>query len=115
MANALRPIDHDVRLSLVDHLDELRTRLIVSIGALIVAFGLCFWQNHRLLDLLQRPVHRVLVAQANKGQGLEGQATQGSRALRSVTRALSSFAKQLAKPGSGVSPGVRRAAATLVP
>jgi Sec-independent protein secretion pathway component TatC len=47
MAKALRPVNHDARLSLVEHLDELRTRLIFSIGALIVAFGVCFWQNHR--------------------------------------------------------------------
>jgi sec-independent protein translocase protein TatC len=115
MAKALRPIDHDDRLSLVDHLDELRTRLIVSIGALLVAFGVCFWQNHRLLSLLERPVHRVLEAQSKKGQGIEGQATQGSRALRALSRDLSTFAKHLAAPGSGVSPSVRRAAAALVP
>jgi sec-independent protein translocase protein TatC len=115
MPKVLRPIDHDERLSLVGHLDELRTRLIISIGTLIVAFGVCFWQNHRLLNLLQHPVNKVLAAQAGKGQGLEGQATQGSRALRAVTHAISNFAHQLAQPGSGVSPGVRHAASVLVP
>jgi sec-independent protein translocase protein TatC len=115
MVKALLPIDHDDRLSLVDHLDELRTRLIISIGALIVAFGVCFWQNHRLLNVLQRPVNRVLASQARKGEGLEGQATQASTALRAVDRALSGFAAQLAKPGSGASASVRHAAATLVP
>ena len=115
MVKALLPIDHDDRLSLVDHLDELRTRLIVSIGALIVAFGVCFWQNHRLLNLLQRPVNRVLASQAKKGEGLEGQATQASAALRAVDHALSGFAAALAKPGSGASASVRHAAATLVP
>ena len=34
MATAIRPIGHEDRLSLVDHLDELRTRLIVSADAL---------------------------------------------------------------------------------
>jgi sec-independent protein translocase protein TatC len=115
MPKVLRPIDHDERLSLVGHLDELRTRLIISIGTLIVAFGVCFWQNHRLLNLLQHPVNKVLGAQAKKGQGLEGQATQGSQALRAVTHAVSNFAHQLAKPGSGVSPAVRHAASVLVP
>jgi sec-independent protein translocase protein TatC len=114
MARALRPINHEERLSLVEHLDELRSRLIVSIGALIVAFGICFWQNHRLLDLLQRPVNQVLASQAKKGEGLEGQATQATRALLAVTHGVSRLAVQLAKPGSGVSPGVRSAARKLV-
>jgi sec-independent protein translocase protein TatC len=105
MAKVLRPVNHDARLSLVEHLDELRTRLIVSIGALIVAFGVCFWQNHRLLNLLERPIHKVLESQAKKGEGLEGEATQGGKALHAVVGAVANFAKQLAKPGSGVSPG----------
>jgi sec-independent protein translocase protein TatC len=114
MPKALLPVNHDERLSLVEHLDELRSRLIVSIGALIAAFGVCFWQNHRLLDLLQRPVSKVLISQANKGEGIEGQATQGSRALLSLATSVSALAKQLALPGSGVSAGVRRVATSLV-
>ena len=38
-------IAHDDRLTMVGHLDELRTRIIVSLIALAVAFGVCFWQN----------------------------------------------------------------------
>ena len=82
MAKALRPIGHEDHLSLVEHLDELRSRLIVSIGAAVVAFGVCFWQNHALLNFLGRPVKRVLRSQAEKGQGLEGQATQSSGCTR---------------------------------
>jgi sec-independent protein translocase protein TatC len=52
MAKVLRPIGHDERLSIVDHLDELRTRLVVCLLTFIVAFGFCFWQNHRLLHVL---------------------------------------------------------------
>jgi Sec-independent protein secretion pathway component TatC len=37
---ALRPVEYDDRLSLVEHLDELRTRLILCIVAFVVAFGL---------------------------------------------------------------------------
>jgi sec-independent protein translocase protein TatC len=54
MASVLRPIGHDERLSIVDHLDELRKRLVVCGIALAIAFGLCFWQNHALLDVLNR-------------------------------------------------------------
>jgi sec-independent protein translocase protein TatC len=48
----VRPIGHDDRLSIVDHLDELRSRLIFCALALVVALCLCFWQNHKLLSVL---------------------------------------------------------------
>ena len=35
----LRPVDFEDRLTLVEHLDELRTRIIISISALVVAFA----------------------------------------------------------------------------
>jgi len=52
----LRAPKFDERLTLVEHLDELRTRIIVSIAVLAVGVGLCFWQNHLLLDLLNGPL-----------------------------------------------------------
>lgn len=53
----LKPVSHDDRLTVVEHLDELRTRILVSIAAFAVAMGLCFWQNHQLLHWLNRPLH----------------------------------------------------------
>jgi sec-independent protein translocase protein TatC len=52
----LRPVDFEDRLTLVEHLDELRTRIIISIAAFTVAFALCFWQNSRLLDIANEPL-----------------------------------------------------------
>src|SRR3954467_4645859 len=52
----LRPVDFEDRLTLVEHLDELRTRIVISIGAFVVAFALCFWQNSRLLDIANAPL-----------------------------------------------------------
>ncbi len=52
----LRPVDFEDRLTLVEHLDELRTRIIISIVSFAVAFGLCFWQNDRLLDIANAPL-----------------------------------------------------------
>lgn len=57
---ALRPIGHDDRLSLVDHLDELRTRIIWSIVAFAVAFSFCYWQNDAVLDIVNKPVESAL-------------------------------------------------------
>jgi sec-independent protein translocase protein TatC len=59
MPKVLRPIGHEERLSVVDHLDELRSRLFVSLAVLLVAFGVCFWQNHRLLHVLDRALPHV--------------------------------------------------------
>jgi sec-independent protein translocase protein TatC len=52
----LRAARFDERLTLVEHLDELRTRVIVSLAALAVACGLCLWQNHLLLQVLNGPL-----------------------------------------------------------
>ena len=52
----LRPVAHDEQLSLVDHLDELRSRIIVSALVLAVAGGLAGWQNHFVLETLNRPL-----------------------------------------------------------
>jgi sec-independent protein translocase protein TatC len=57
MARRFRPIGHDDRLSLVEHLDELRTRLILSIVAFGVALALCFWQNHLILKIVDHPLN----------------------------------------------------------
>src|SRR3954454_8634342 len=51
-----RPVGFGERLTLVEHLDELRTRIVVSISVLAVAFALCFWQNGTLLDIANAPL-----------------------------------------------------------
>ncbi len=56
MARRLKPISHEDRLSLVEHLDELRSRIILSAIAFGVAFALCFWQNELILELVNRPL-----------------------------------------------------------
>ncbi len=50
------PVSHEDRLTLVEHLDELRTRLIWSLVALAVAFAICFWQNDWILDVINKPL-----------------------------------------------------------
>src|ERR687886_3082411 len=60
MARAsLRPVHHDDRLSLVEHLDELRTRLIICVAAFLVCFGVAFWQNNTLLHIMNRPLEKT--------------------------------------------------------
>jgi sec-independent protein translocase protein TatC len=52
----IRPISHDDRLSVVDHLDELRGRLIVCALAFVVAWGFTGWQNHLVLEIVNAPL-----------------------------------------------------------
>ena len=51
-----RAVGHDDRLTLVEHLDELRSRIIVSLVAFGVAFALCFWQDALMLDIANWPL-----------------------------------------------------------
>ncbi len=51
-----KSVAHDDRLTLVEHLDELRHRLIVCAVVFGVALALCFWQNHLLLDVANAPL-----------------------------------------------------------
>src|SRR3954449_11291250 len=53
----LKPVSHDDRLTVVEHLDELRTRIVVSLVTFGVALALCFWQNNQLLQWLNKPLH----------------------------------------------------------
>ena len=50
------PVSHEDRLTLVEHLEELRARIFVCLGAFGVALALCFWQNHLLLEIASRPL-----------------------------------------------------------
>jgi sec-independent protein translocase protein TatC len=92
MAKVLRPVGHEDRLSVIDHLDELRTRLIVCAIALAVAFGFCFWQNNALLTLLNRALPDVTSTKSNHLSGLTGDAVKESHDLEATAAALRGLA-----------------------
>ncbi len=52
----VRPIKYDDRLSVVDHLDELRSRLIVCAVAFVVAWAFTGWQNDLVLEIVNGPL-----------------------------------------------------------
>jgi sec-independent protein translocase protein TatC len=52
----VKAVSHEDHLTLVEHLDELRTRLIVCIVVFVVALALCFWQNNLLLEIAAGPL-----------------------------------------------------------
>jgi sec-independent protein translocase protein TatC len=97
MAQVLRPIGHEDRLSIVDHLDELRTRLIICGSVLIVAFGFCFWQNHALLHILNRalPTSSSVAGQ----HGLAAVPTQAVKERQAFSKAAAAAAALAASSG----------------
>jgi sec-independent protein translocase protein TatC len=115
MATAIRPIGHEDRLSLVDHLDELRNRLIVSAAVLAVAFGVCLWQNHALLHILNKPLQAQTQKQVAKGQGTVGQAVLAQQGVLRVAEDTQAALRVLARPGSGLPAQTRAQLLPLIP
>jgi sec-independent protein translocase protein TatC len=60
MATALRHVGHQDRLSLVEHLTELRVRIVVCIVAFVATTGICMWQNHAVLKILNHPLDQTV-------------------------------------------------------
>src|SRR3954452_12507048 len=56
MASALRSVSHEDRLSLIEHLTELRVRIVICLVAFIACTAGCMWQNQRVLNILNRPL-----------------------------------------------------------
>lgn len=64
MPRRVKAVSHEDRLSLVEHLDELRSRIVVCLAVFGVALALCFWQNHLLLEIASGPLpgdHKKLI------------------------------------------------------
>ncbi len=109
-ATALRrPVAHDDRLSLVDHLDELRSRLIVCLVAATVMFGLCVWQNDTLLSIVNHPLESQTQKHIQKGQGPLGEISATQKSLMALAQANRDTAAALARPESGLSDSARAA------
>lgn len=51
-----RRLGHGDRVTLVEHLDELRLRLVISLLTLVVAFGVIYPFHESLIRLLNRPL-----------------------------------------------------------
>lgn len=100
MATAIRTVAHDERLSIVDHLDELRTRLIVSAVALGVVFALCAWQNHALLKFINHPLTQQTRQQVRRYEGPLGQTWLAQKTAREVAGETELLARALSAPSS---------------
>ncbi len=53
----IRRVKPDDELTLVEHLDELRVRLIVSLLVLTIAVAGCYYESHAILHFITGPIH----------------------------------------------------------
>jgi sec-independent protein translocase protein TatC len=93
MPKVLRPIGHDERLSVVDHLDELRSRMIISGIVVAIAFAACFWQNHALLDVLNRALPSTPKTSPNHLSGLTRGSVNAAKGLAEAAAAAAALAR----------------------
>src|SRR5271154_2296505 len=107
MAIAVGRIGHEDRVSVVDHLEELRTRLIISLAGLAVAFGFSVWQTHALLHTNNKPLARQTQKQVRAGNGPLGATYTVQQSARTVATQLQLVVGALERPGSGASAATR--------
>lgn len=60
MARRIAPIAHEEQLTLVDHLDELRSRLVSSLLFVALVFAFTFWQSDAILGVITKPIDNAL-------------------------------------------------------
>ncbi len=106
---SVQKVGHEDRLSMVAHLDELRTRLIVSLAVVGVAFGFCFWKNHELLHLIDLPLARQTQAQVKAGHGPLGATYTVAQSARDVAVQLHTVVGVLSGSGQHASPAASTA------
>ncbi len=99
MARALRPIGHEDRLTLVDHLDELRRRLVLSIVALLLSFSVCFWQSDAVLEIVTDPVTETQNLQ-DPSKDSKDPLERAALAQREQKQALTALAPALSSAGT---------------
>ena len=111
----IRMAGHEDRLTVVDHLEELRRRLIICLAALAVAFGLCLWQSHRLLRVINEPLTHQTQGQVEHGSGPLGQTALAQQALLKVAHDTAALARVLGARRSGLPASVRAELQAAVP
>jgi sec-independent protein translocase protein TatC len=115
MATAIRTVGHEERLSIVDHLEELRTRLIVSAVVFAIVLGVCFWQNHALLSFINRPLHKQTEQQVLRGEGPAGATWLAQKGVLEVAKDTQRALGFLSAPASGLPAGTRAQLAGTIP
>ena len=109
MATAIRPVGYDDRLSVVEHLDELRNRLIASGAVFVGRFTVCLVFNHQLLSVINHPLKVTTEKRTKEGKGILGEIYVANQAIKVMQASNAEIFKAITAPGSGVTPEVRAA------
>ena len=60
------------QMSFLDHLDELRKRLVSSVIILVIAFGVCFYFSEGIYNFLSVPIRRALNEASRRNVPIKG-------------------------------------------
>src|SRR6202451_1743574 len=115
MAIAVGRIGDEDRVSVVEHLEEVRARLIISLAALAVAFAFSVWQNHALLHIINKPLSEQTQKQVRAGHGPLGATYSVQQSARAVATQLQLVVATLERPGSGASAQTRASLQGVTP
>ena len=123
MATALRSIRHEDQLSLVEHLDELRTRLLVTLFAFLICFAVAFWQNDVILKVVNRPFVKATSGEKARGalaktatfNGKVADFARASSALAAATQADTGASAATKAAAADVESSARSLAASVPP
>src|SRR3954451_22256748 len=113
----LRAVAHGERLTVIQHLSELRARLLLSVAVLAVLFAGCLSQSRSLLHVLNAPLAHLRTSSAAQARGTElpralahsagaftglahysSLAPADKRAALSAARSLAAASRSLARP-----------------
>jgi len=100
MATKLKPVGHDERLSLVEHLDELRTRIIICVATFAIAFAVCLWQDNFILNLINRPLAETATGSCETTKDPLEQSNCWQQTMRRVNADLAALAQAAALQAS---------------
>jgi sec-independent protein translocase protein TatC len=107
VATTIRPVGYDDRLSVVEHLDELRHRLLAAGAVFVAAFTVCLVFNHQLLSVINHPLKVTTEKRTQEGKGILGEIYLANKAIRVQQQSNAEIFKAITAPGSGVKPEVR--------
>lgn len=100
MARQIGPIGHEDRLTLVEHLEELRRRIILCVIAFLAAFVVCFWQTDAIMEVINKPL-------------VESQRNHAGSPSADPLQQNAYFDRQLADAIERTAPGLERLADAL--
>jgi sec-independent protein translocase protein TatC len=115
----LRAVAHGERLTVIQHLSELRARLLLSVAVLAVLFAGCLSQSRSLLHVLNAPLAHIRTNSAAQTRGSElpralahsagaftrlahasSLAPRDQRAALQAARSLAAASRSFARPGA---------------